>query len=320
MNRLQNDLPRRYDCKDASILMTKFVVREAKEADKDAVLRFSQSTSDHRDYIANVWDSWLADHCGKIFVATFEGTPIGMLHVEIIKNGEAWLEGARVAAEFRRRGVASSLNSTCFEWASKRGAKVARLVTDSTNLTAQKALAKMEFLRVSDWIRMRFDGCQLDISKDVRFAKEADIEMIWKFLKGSKDFVASAGLFAIMFRWMSLDRSELARFVGRRMAIIHESGKAVDGLTLFDDTIRQAWQRNSIQTCYVDGTTEAVLSMARFLKGHLYDENVASIFVAMCNRRHLISAFVKVGFRANPWSHLVYEKKLTTSACRVEND
>jgi GNAT superfamily N-acetyltransferase len=287
-----------------------FVVREAKESDKDAVLKFSQNAFEHGDYIADVWDSWLVDPEGKIFVATLEDIPIGMLHVEIAKKGEAWLEGARVAAEFRRRGVASSLNSACFEWATKRGARVARLVTNSTNLVARKALAKMEFECVSDWTRMQFDGCQLDVSSDARFAEERDIEMIWRFLRDSQDFSASAGLFVIMFRWMSLDLAELEGFIRRKMAIIHVSKKGVDGLILFDDTIRQAWQRNGVQTCYVDGNARATLSMSRFLKGHLYDESVASIYGAMCNRRHLTSSFAKVGFKAYPRSHLVYEKRL----------
>jgi GNAT superfamily N-acetyltransferase len=287
-----------------------FAVREAKESDKDAVLRFSQNAFEHGDYIADVWDSWLVDPEGKIFVATFEDTPIGMLHVQMVKKGEAWLEGARVAAEFRRRGVASSLNSACFEWAIKRGAKVARLVTNSTNLVARKALAKMEFECVSNWTRMQFDGSQLDVSYDARFAEERDIEIIWRFLRGSGDFAASAGLFVIMFRWMSLDLAELEGFIRRRMAIIHESKRGVDGLILFDDTIRQAWQRNSVQTCYVDGSARAILSMSRFLKGHLYNESVASIYGAMCNRRHLTSSFARVGFKAHPRSHLVYEKRL----------
>jgi ribosomal protein S18 acetylase RimI-like enzyme len=302
---------KRYDSENLPKLETKFVTREAQESDKSAVLRFSQNAFEHTDYIANVWDSWIVDPEGKIFVATFEDIPIGMLHVEIVKEGEAWLEGARVAAEFRRRGVASSLNSACFEWAIKRGARVARLVTNSTNLTAQKALAKMDFERVSEWTRMLFDGCQLDISKDIRFAEESDVGMIWRFLENSEDFRASAGLFVIMFRWISLDRAELRRFIARRTAIINERKKIVDGLILLDDTIRQAWHRNSVQTCYVGGNTGAILSMSRFLKGHLYNEGVASVYGAMCNRRHLTSAFARIGFRINPWSHFVYEKRIS---------
>ncbi len=288
-----------------------FSVKEAKPSDKAAVLRFCQNTFAWGDYIPNVWDSWLADSDGKIFVATFEGIPVGMCHVEVVKAGEAWLEAARVAVEFRRKGAASLLNDACLEWAMKRGAKVARLVTDSNNFTAQKALPKSEFEQVSDWALMEFDGCELDACKNVRFAERSDVDAIWKFLVSSECFAKSAGLFTIVFRWMSLDHARLRRFIGRRMAIVHEQSKGIDGLVLFDDTVKYAWQENSVQTCYVDGDFEAVLNMGRFLKSHLYNDGVAKIHGVMCNYASLTLAFSMLGFMAHHSTELVYEKKLS---------
>jgi len=288
-----------------------FIVREAKASDKDAVLRFCQNTFEWGDYVQNVWDYWLADASGKIFVATFENKPVGMCHVEIVKRGEAWLEAARVAPEFRRRGVASLLTKTCLEWATKRSAKVARLVTESGNFVAQKALGKLEFQRVSDWALMEFDGCKLEADGNVRFAEKSDVDAVWSFLMNSEGFVRSAGLFTVLFRWMSLDRAALRRFVQKRMAIVYErDGKAVCGLVLFDNTVKIAWQENSVQTCYVDGDFEAVLSMGRFLKRHLYNEGVAEIYGVMCNYAPLISAFSTLGFRNQGRAEFVYEKKL----------
>lgn len=288
-----------------------FGVREAKPSDKDTVLRFYQNTFASGDYIPNVWDSWLTDQSGKIFVVTFEDVPVGMCHVEIVKRGEAWLEGARVAFEFRRRGVASLLNEACLEWAMKRGAKVARLVTGSNNFTAQKVLTKLEFEQVSDWALMEFNGCELDACKNVRFAERSDVDAIWKFLASSKCFVKSAGLFTIVFRWISLDNASLKRFIGRRMAIVHEQSKGIDGLVLFDDTVKYAWQENSVQTCYVDGDFEAVLNVGRFLKSHLYNDGVARIHGVMCNYASLTLVFSMLGFMAHHSTELVYEKKLS---------
>lgn len=293
------------------MLRREFVIREAKALDKDAVLRFCQNTFEWGDYIANVWDFWLSDPSGKIFVATLEDVPVGMSHVEIVKRGEAWLEGARVTSEFRRMGVASSLNEACLEWAIRRGTKVARLVTDSSNFIAQRALAKLEFKQVSDWTLMEFDGSQLDAGEGVRFAEESDIDAIWKFLMSSEGFTASAGLFTVVFRWMSLGRVELRRFVTRRMAIVHRQSKELDGLVLFDDTVKHVWHENSVQTCYVDGGSEAVLSMGRLLKRHLYNKGVAKVYGVMCNRGPLTSAFAELGFKARSNTELVYEKNLS---------
>jgi GNAT superfamily N-acetyltransferase len=293
------------------MLRREFVVREAKASDKDAVLRFCQNTFAWGDYIQNVWDFWVSNLSGKIFVATFENVPVGMSHVEIVKRGEAWLEGARVAPEFRRMGVASTLNKACLDWAIGRDAKVARLATDSSNFVAQKALAKLEFKQVSDWAIMEFDGCYLDTGANARFAEASDFDAVWKFLKNSENFVASAGLFTVVFRWMSLDRVKLKRFIKRRMAIVHDRGKVVDGLVLFDDTAKYVWHENIMQTCYVDGDFEAVLSMGRFLKRHLYDEGVAGIHGDLCNCAPLVSAFVEIGFKAHDNTEFVYEKKLS---------
>ena len=274
-----------------------FVVRAARASDKDLVLSFARNTFEWGDYIENVWDYWLTDPSGKLFVATGEEKPVGMNHVVIVKLGEAWLEGARVSSEFRRMGVASLLNDACVKWALARGARVVRAVTDSTNFVAQKALDKLGFRFVSDWVLMEFDGCQLEIGEHARLAEKFDVEAVWSYLQSSEVFVDSGGLFAVVFRWKSLSKSDLRRFVNRRMAVVCERAKAVCGLILFDDTVKYAWQENSVQTCYVDGDYEAILQMGRFLKAHLYESGVAKIYGVMHNHAFVVSAFLALDFR-----------------------
>lgn len=288
-----------------------FVVKEARASDRDLVLRFCQSTFEWGDYIENVWDYWLTDPSGRLFVATFDGKPIGMSHVAVVKRGEAWVEGARVAPEFRRMGVASLLNDASLEWAFEHGAKVVRAVTDSTNVVAQKALAKLGFRFVSEWVLMEFDGCQLENSEHARFAERSDMTAVLGFLQGSEGFKKSGGLFTVVFRWKSLGKSDLRKFVDRRMAVICERDKAVRGLILFDDTVKYAWQENSFQTCYVNGDFEAVLSMGRFLKGFFYEEGVAKIYGAMHNHAPISSAFFELGFKKGSHTELVYDRKLS---------
>jgi ribosomal protein S18 acetylase RimI-like enzyme len=288
-----------------------FVVREARASDKDLVLRFCQNTFEWGDYIENVWDYWLTDSSGKLFVATFEDIPVGVSHVAVVKRGEAWVEGARVASEFRRMGVASLLNDASFKWTSEHDAKVVRAVTDSTNVVAQKALTKLGFRFVSEWVMMEFDGCQLEASEHTRFAEKADLPTLWSFLQGSEGFKKSGGLFAVVFRWKSLDKSDLQDFVERHMAVICERDEAVRGLILFDDTVKRAWQENSFQTCYVDGDFESVLSMGRFLKGFFYEEGVARIYGATHNHAPICSAFSELGFKSGGHTELVYARKLS---------
>ena len=288
-----------------------FVVREARASDRDLVLRFCQNTFEWGDYIENVWDYWLTNPSGRLFVATFEEKPIGVNHVAMVKRGEAWVEGARVAPEFRRMGVASLLNDASLEWALGRGAKVVRAVTDSTNFVAQKALARFGFGFVSEWILMEFDGCQLEASENARLAEKSDLDVVWSYLQASEGFRASGGLFTVVFRWKSLGKGDLRRFVDRRMAVVCERDKALCGLILFDDTVKYAWQENSFQTCYVDGDFEAASRMGRFLKSHLYEEGVAKIYGVMHNNAPLVSALSELGFRKRRITELVYERKFS---------
>jgi GNAT superfamily N-acetyltransferase len=290
-----------------------FVVREAMASDRDSVLQFCQGTFDWGDYIENVWDYWLTDLDGRLFVATLEGKPVGMSHVAIVKRGEAWVEGARVRPEFRRIGVASLLNEASLKWASKRGAKVVRAVTDSTNLVAQRALTKFGFRFVSEWAMTEFDGCQLEASEHARFAETSDLDAIWRFLQGSESFEKSGGLYTVVFRWKSLDKSDLRKFVDKRMTIIQEHNKVPCGLILLDDTVKYAWQENSLQISYVDGDHEAVLSMGRFLKGTLYEQGVAKIYGGICNCASYVSAFSTLGFRNNDHAELVYARTLSSN-------
>jgi GNAT superfamily N-acetyltransferase len=288
----------------------KITVREAKPSDKTDVLKFCEHTFEWGDYIPNVWDYWLTEQSGRIFVATINEAPVGMSHVEILKQGEAWLEGARTAQEFRRRGVASLLNKACLEFAVKNRAKVARLATDSTNLIAQKALAKLGFKQISDWALAEMNGCELETSKNVHWAEKSDVDKIWRFLTNSKCYAKSAGLFTVLFRWASLDRTELEGFVERNMVVAYERSGKIQGLALIDDEVKYAWQESAVQTCYVDGNFDTVVSMGRFLKNHCYNEGIAKIYGAMCKHAPLMSAFSELGFVSRGNTELVYEKRL----------
>lgn len=287
-----------------------FVIRRAEASDKDLVLKFCQNTFEWGDYIEDVWDYWLSDPSGILFVATVEKKPVGMSHVAMVKRGEAWVEGARVAPEFRRMGVASLLNEASLEWAVSHKANVVRAVTDSTNFVAQKALAKMGFSFVSEWAVMEFDGCHLETDAYAHFAEKSDLDTIWDFLQGSEGFSDSGGLFSVLYRWKSLDKADLQRFIERRMAIVYEQDKAVNGLILFDDTVKYAWQENSFQTCYVDGDFEAVLGIVKFLKRILCEDGVTKIYGVMPNRVPIASAFLKSGFKVYDRMEFVFERKL----------
>src|SRR5579864_2721459 len=111
-------------------------IRPARPEDRDAVLAFCTNTWEWGDYIDRVWDDWLHYPDGRLFVATIDERPVGLSRLRMLSSTEAWLEGVRVDPEYRRMGLAIALNQAVLLEAMRRGATLARLMTEAGNTSA----------------------------------------------------------------------------------------------------------------------------------------------------------------------------------------
>ncbi len=113
--------------------MEEVTVRPARPEDRDEVLSFCRRTFQWGDYIGDVWDRWVADPAGPIFVVVIERRIAGVGKLTMISKKEAWLEGLRVNPDFRGHGVAKALYQATEAAARRRGARVARYATFADN-------------------------------------------------------------------------------------------------------------------------------------------------------------------------------------------
>src|SRR5262249_26096832 len=121
------------------------VIRPARADDRAAVLDFCAGIWEGHDYIPSVWDEWLHDVRGAFLVAAAGGRPVGIVHVRMVAEGEAWLEGIRVDPMERRRGIGRALVSRALVAAREREAEVARLMTSAANTASQQLVARFGF-------------------------------------------------------------------------------------------------------------------------------------------------------------------------------
>ncbi|MBI4791044.1 MAG: GNAT family N-acetyltransferase [Chloroflexi bacterium] len=126
-------------------------VRPARPEDKQAILSFSRNTFSWGDYIPEVWDKWLGDRAGQIVVGVVDGQPIAMLHVAILEQRVAWMEGMRVHPDFRRQGLGTAVDAGGLEYARTRGCRIARLATSSKNIPAQRTLRTQGYTQVAQF-------------------------------------------------------------------------------------------------------------------------------------------------------------------------
>lgn len=286
-------------------------VRQARESDRDAVFEFCRHTYSWGDYIPHVWDKWLNEPNGRVFVATLDNdVPIGIQHITIDKPGEAWLSGARTAPQYRRMGVASAITMKCLEYAKSKGVKVVRLVTESNNIAAIAAVQKMGFKPVAEFLEMELKNPPLAKSNTSCWANMSQLDNVWNYLQTSNVYSLAAGLYTVLYHWYSLDKPDLRRFIAEGKAIVHSSGETIQGLILVDSAVAREWHENAIQTCYVDGDFTAAFEMAKFLSAQCHKQGIEKIYGFACNYPPVIEALERLGFKKPETKAIVFEKRL----------
>ncbi len=112
-----------------------YIYRDLRPEDKAEVLALTAHTWQFGDYIEYVFDDWVADPRGRFLAAeeSASGRIAAIDKLTMLSPTEAWFEGLRVHDDFRRRGLASSLQKYMIGEAARLGAQAIRLTTLATN-------------------------------------------------------------------------------------------------------------------------------------------------------------------------------------------
>jgi len=289
----------------------KIQVRKARASDREAVFKFCKRTWSWGDYIPRVWNEWLKEENDRVFVATLNELPVGISHLSMDKPHEVWLSGARTDPNYRRMGIATAITKKCLDYAKRKGAKVARLTTESGNVAAQAVITKLGFKPTSEFIEMTTRRIVPEASENSKWAEKTDTNAIWDYLQTSETYRKAAGLYTVMFHWFSLEKEDLKQFIEQRKTILHlDETSKIDGIMLVDDITAKEWHKNTIQTCYIDGDFNAVFDMTRFLKNHCHTLGIKKIYGFTCNHKPITTALEELGFKQQETTEVVYEKKI----------
>jgi GNAT superfamily N-acetyltransferase len=159
------------------------VVRRARPADREPIVRFASATFDGWDYIPHAFDVWLHAPDGVLLVAAAgrlaDGSvardangqllaadqPVAVARVALASADEAWLEGIRVDPRIRGMDVATDLQVAELQWAAARGVRVVRYATGERNDASHRLGARHGFelltaLRTYAWTAGAVAGAQ----------------------------------------------------------------------------------------------------------------------------------------------------------------
>lgn len=257
--------------------MPELEVRRAREEDREAVLVFCRQTWEWGDYIADVWDEWSRDEQGALLVATMDAVPVGIANVRLLNAGEAWMEGMRVDPAFRQQGVASALFDAQIAEAQRRGARTARLITNSTNTTAIGMIEHKGLRLVGSYVP--YQGGRIeetarrgrDLDTPV-LATPGDGDEVIDYLNSSNIFPVVGGLYYQGFTAYAITAELIEQKVQARQVYLLRRWERLDGLAFVEQLERHGEKQLFIG--YIDGSTESISMLAYAMRSMLPQSNL----------------------------------------------
>jgi len=126
--------------------------RRVTPADRPAMLEICAAVWDGEDYLPSVFDAWVAAPGGQFTAVETEGRVVALARLARFARGEYWLEGIRVHADYRGRGIAAALHDYHLDlWRRSGEGGAMRLVTHSENQTMINLCERTGFTRIFDF-------------------------------------------------------------------------------------------------------------------------------------------------------------------------
>jgi len=129
------------------------LVRPALPSDREEIVAFTRDTFEWGDYIADVFDEWMARADTQVMVAVDDGRPVATGTARMLSPTEAWFHGARVHPDYRGRAIAADLSTALRAWAREQGAAVGRLLIEEGNTSSIRHVEKTGRRRVASMVR-----------------------------------------------------------------------------------------------------------------------------------------------------------------------
>ena len=288
-------------------------IRRAWAEDRNAVLAFCTNTWEWGDYIEYVWDEWLHDERGALFVATVNEQPVGLAHMLMASPTEAWLEGMRVDPDFRRRGISRALINAMMAEAMNRGATIARLTTESTNITSITQAEHGHMRRIGSFALYNAEPVTTPSKRpadieEPQVATEADLEEIIDYLNASSNFPLTGGIYYHAFVGYSITDTLLREKIAAQQVFLLRRWQRLDGLAIAEP--RYGRQGAQLSIGYIDGTTESISMIAYALRTRIGEMGLQKVNASVPDLMMIRDAFTGAEYEWSGNVFYTYERDL----------
>jgi GNAT superfamily N-acetyltransferase len=162
-------------------------IRPAQPGDRAGLEAIAAQVWDGNDYLPRVMDSWFADPHDGFFVAAVRGSVIGVVKLTRFAEGEWWLEGLRVAPDFRGQGLSRILHHFVMNRLRQIGSGVVRLSTGADNDAVHTLAHETAFERVACYALLAADPLDEPVEA-LRPVPPGEAARVWTWLSESDFF------------------------------------------------------------------------------------------------------------------------------------
>lgn len=194
-------------------MAAELIIRPARPEDRGAAERICTKTWDWGDYIAEVWDEWLADEQGHMAVGELEGQIVALGRIRLLAKGQAWLEGMRVDPDYRRQGIAWRFFLHKLAYARAHGARIVRLGTSDQNQPVHSMMERAGMQRVGRY-EMLSGAALSDSDQAAPPGSRSLVQLspqhagpVHTFLRQSPVLAAAGGLCSLDWAWETLSEA-----------------------------------------------------------------------------------------------------------------
>ena len=277
-------------------------IRKAKRSDKSPILEISKKIWGGHDYLPGVWDDWVADKNARFIVATVDGRTVGCAHASLQANYVAWLDGVRVHEEYRGLGIAGKLNQALVQWAKRKGARVARLSTGSSNRASRQHLSKIGFPVMGTFQR-------LDTTKGLR-VKPAGITVprrsaknLWNWLRTRPNLRENHATYSDGWTWHPITYHVLKSLIAKGRVLVTSRDGEPSACCIFLD------EEKILTGGFVAGDHGEAVKLIRMLRFLKFQRKREKLRVLLPSRSPFLQRLESSGFKKGA-KILVYEKFL----------
>ncbi|MEW6496386.1 MAG: GNAT family N-acetyltransferase [Cyanobacteriota bacterium] len=289
-------------------------VRPARAEDKEAVLAFCQHTWENKeDYIHLVWNKWITDPTGRLFVAVVNGLPVAMERVVLMSEHEAWWEGLRIDPRYRGQGLVGVLRPHLEQYLQEAGISISRTCISSENRIMQGIMARRDRKRVGRYTSYKADSIDSPLTQLVQLTDD-DFDAAWKRVISKNFFTGEQCLYIQRgAKWQELTTQQLSDRIEAGLVWGLKQGTQVLSLAI------QSYLEGSNQMLwvgYANGTAESLpilLHELRLLAHHQEYLAISGIF-PLCD--FVIESLNIAGYeRTEEQEYWVYEWSLVPAVC-----